>query len=113
MFAGGNRTSAATWNVKEEKLILRPYNTALNDLTTSICAELGHGNTDTCLFETRTAFDCLLRNRVRKGGDIEDNIGSCKFHIDKMKSTVSGNTTQSKLLDDKLSQLNDMRKSFV
>ena len=91
MFAGGNRTSAATWNVKEDKLTLRPYNAALNDLTTQLCADLGHGSTDTCLFETRTAFDCLLRNRVRKGGDVHDNIGSCKYHIQKMKSVVSTN----------------------
>ena len=82
MFSGGNRTTAATWNVKDDKLTLRPYNNALTELTTSVCAELGHGSTDNCLFETRTAFDCLLRQRVRKGGDVEDNVGACKYHID-------------------------------
>ena len=33
MFAGGNRTIAPTWNVKDRVLTLRPYNAALNSLT--------------------------------------------------------------------------------
>lgn len=113
MFSGGNRTTAPTWNVNEEKLTLRPYNAALNDLTSSICSELGQEGNDTCLFETRTAFDCLLRHRVRKGGDLEDNYGQCKYHIDQMKANVSRSDFTSRLLDEKLKGLNDMRQSFV
>ena len=30
MFAGGNRTSQATWNVRQDNLQLRPYNAALD-----------------------------------------------------------------------------------
>ena len=113
MFSGGSRTSSPTWNVKDEKLTLRPYNAALNELTSSICADLGHGDTDRCLFETRTAFDCLLRKRVTKGGDVTDNIGSCKYHIENMKDAVARSEFDKRFLDDKLTSLNDMRKSFV
>lgn len=113
MFSGGNRTTAPTWNVRDEKLTLRPYNQALSELTSSLCAELGQKGQDTCLFETRTAFDCLLRHRVRKGGDLEDNIGQCKHHIDNMKAHVSRSDYTGRLLDEKLSSLNDMRQSFV
>ena len=81
MFAGGNRTTAPTWNVNDRVLTLRPYNAALNKLTDQLCVDLGQGGDDTCLFETRTAFDCLLRNKVRKGGDVEDNYGRCQYHI--------------------------------
>ena len=118
MFSGGNRTTSATWNVKADKLTLRPYNAALGDLSGSICTELGHnGSTDEkfdrCVFETRTAFDCLLRHRVTKGGDITDNISACKFHINNMKDAIARSEFDKRLLDDKLTTLNDMRKSFV
>lgn len=113
MFSGGNRTTAPTWNVKDEKLTLRPYNQALTQYTSELCTDIGQKDSDTCLFETRTAFDCLLRHRVRKGGDIENNIGSCKYHIENMKSNVSRSDFTGRLLDDKLQQLNDMRQSFV
>ena len=113
MFAGGNRTTAPTWNVRDEKLTLRPYNQALSELTSSLCTELGQAGQDTCLFETRTAFDCLLRHRVRKGHDLEDNIGQCKYHVEQMRANVSRSDFATRLLDDKLKTLNDMRQSFV
>ena len=113
MFAGGNRTTAPTWNNKDDKLTLRPYNEALKQLTSSLCKEIGQEGQDTCLFETRTAFDCLLRHRVRKGGDIEDNVGACKYHIDQMKTNISRSDFHNRLLDSKLTALNDMRQSFV
>ena len=113
MFAGGNRTTAPTWIVKDQKLSLRPYNQALNDLTDSICKEIGQGGQDTCLFETRTAFDCLLRHKVRKGGEEENNYGACKYHIEQMKSHISRSEFTSRLLDDKLKSLDGMRQSFV
>ena len=112
MFAGGERTSSATWIVKED-FKLRPYNAALNDLTNGLCKELGQEGSDNCLFETRTAFDCLLRHRVRKNGDITDNIGACKNHINNMKSQVSRSDHSNRFLDAKLRELDDMRKSFV
>ena len=113
MFSGGNRTIAPTYWVTDDKLTLRPYNQALDSLTQSLCAELGQAGQDNCLFETRTAFDCLLRNRVRKGGDSEDNLGKCKYHIDQMKSHIAGGDSANKLLDAKLRSLNEMRESFV
>ena len=109
MFTGGSRTSSATWIVKDDSLKLRPYNAALNDLTSGLCKELGQESSDNCLFETRTAFDCLLRHKVRKGGDLEDNYGQCKFHIDSMKSHVSRSDFTSRVLDAKLRELDDMR----
>ena len=82
MFSGTNRTSSATWHVQDTKLTLRPYNEKLTDLTKSLCDELGHKGKDQCLFETRMAFDCVLRARVRKGANELDNVGGCKHHID-------------------------------
>ena len=102
MFTGGSRTSSATWIVKDESLKLRPYNAALETLTTSLCKDLGQEGSDNCLFETRTAFDCLLRHRVRKGGDLEDNIGACRHHVDNMKNHVSRSDWSNRLLDAKL-----------
>ena len=113
MFSGGSRTSSATWIVKDDKLKLRPYNAALNNLTEGLCKELGQDGCDTCLFETRTAFDCLLRHKVRKGGDIENNYGQCQHHIDNMKSHISRSDWSNRVLDAKLRELNDMRQSFV
>ena len=88
MFSGGNRTTSATWVSKDEKLTLRPYNAKLNELTSSLCDDLGHKGSDMCMFETRTAFDCVLRHKVRKGGNEIDNIGKCKHHIENMKTAV-------------------------
>ena len=72
MFSGGNRNIVPTYKVHDDKLTLRPYNAELNKLSGSICEQLGKGSDDRCLFETRTAFDCVLRNKVRKYGDMMD-----------------------------------------
>ena len=64
-----------------------------------------------CLFETRTAFDCLLRNKVRKYGDIMDNVGACSHHINNMKSALGDE--HSGVLDSEIEKLNFMRQSFV
>uniref|UniRef100_A0A7S3IJD9 Uncharacterized protein n=1 Tax=Strombidium inclinatum TaxID=197538 RepID=A0A7S3IJD9_9SPIT len=113
MFAGVNRTTAPTYHVNEDALRLRPYNQALNDFTASLCKEIGQEGQDNCLFETRTAFDCVLRGRVTKGGDIADNIGHCKHHIANMKSHVSRSDFHNRLLDSKLDEVESMSKSFV
>ena len=109
MFAGGNRTTAPTYKVRDDKLTLRPYNQALSAYTADLCAELGQEGQDNCLFETRTAFDCLLRHKVRKQGDITDNYGACKYHIDQMKNHISRSEFANRLLDQKLKDLNNMR----
>ena len=70
MFSGGNRVIAPEYRVKDDSLTLRPYNKALNKLTATVCREVGQADSDLCRFEARTAFDCLLRNKVRKYGDI-------------------------------------------
>ena len=62
-----------------------------------------------CQFEARTAFDCLLRHKVRKFGDMSDNVGACKHHIGHMKAALG----HEALLDSKVSALNYMPKSFV
>ena len=113
MFSGGNRTTQAKWHVEHDKLTLRPYNERLTETTRAICSKLGQADSDACLFETRTAFDCVLRNKVRKGGDIEDNIGKCQFHIAQMKAHVSRSDEHHSILDSELLKLNYQSKSFV
>ena len=61
------------------------------------------------MFETRTAFDCVLRNKVRKYGDIMDNQGACKNHIANMKTALG----DSPVLDRHLEEVTFARKSFV
>ena len=39
MFSGGNRTIAPEYRVKDDHLTLRPYNAALDALTSKICGE--------------------------------------------------------------------------
>ena len=111
MFAGGQRAIAPTFRVQDESLTLRPYNAALNKLTDKICSEVGQAGQDTCLFETRTAFDCLLRHKVRKYGDISDNLGECSFHIDNMKKALG--SQHEAYLNAQLEELHYMKKSFV
>ena len=64
MFSGGSRVQNPQFRSKDNHLVLRPYNAALTDLTSTICQAAGMEGQDKCLFETRTAFDCLLRNKV-------------------------------------------------
>lgn len=61
MFGGANRQQAPRFYVREDELKLRPYNQALSQLTGKVCGEIGLGSSDVCLFETRVAFDCVLR----------------------------------------------------
>ena len=81
MFSGGSRLMNPDYLGTESELRIRPYNNALNNLTSNICKSLGVESNDTCLFETRLAFDCVLRKKVTKFGDITDNLGACKHHI--------------------------------
>lgn len=82
MFSGGNRSQAPKFWVTDDVVRIRPYNAQLNKLTAEVCTVTGFGsNNDTCMFETRTAFDCLLRKKVSKFGDMTDNSGACKHHI--------------------------------
>lgn len=117
MFSGGNRTQHPQFITKEQDLRIRPYNQALSSLTQKICGEIGLENSDVCLFETRTAFDCLLRQKVQKMGALTDNIGHCSHHINNMKSNIGNENPirgdYVKLLDTYLDELNYMRKSFV
>ena len=117
MFGGGNRTQAPTYYSPEQELRLRPYNAALNSLTHKICGEIGLGESDTCLFETRTAFDCVLRKKVQKFGAVTDNLGHCSHHINTMKKNIgNANPIRSdfgKMLDDYLDEIHYMSKSFV
>ena len=82
MFAGGSRISAPKYNVEDQDLTLRPYHAKLGAFTASLCKEIGQEGQEPCLFETRTAFDCVLRNKVRKGGNNENNVGKCSYHVE-------------------------------
>ena len=70
MFSGGTRTIAPEYRVKDTHLRIRPYNSKLDELTGSLCQSIGLQSNDVCLFEARTAFDCVLRHKVTKMGDI-------------------------------------------
>lgn len=74
-----------------------------------ICKEVGQPDSDRCSFEARTAFDCLLRKKVSKFGDITDNLGACKHHISNMKQALG----HADLLDKHLTKLNYMPQSFI
>ena len=76
------------YEVREERLTLRPYQAKLTELTQSVCAAIEGEPSERCLFEARTAFDCVLRHKVRQFGSETDNIGACKSHIDNMKSAL-------------------------
>ena len=66
MFSGGNRAIVPSYHVRDESLTLRPYQQKLTELTMGVCAKIEGGEaSDRCLFEARTAFDCVLRNKVR------------------------------------------------
>jgi len=93
MFGGVNRQQNPTFYAQDKELRLRPYNLQLTQLTGKICAELGLGESDVCLFETRVAFDCLLRQKVQKYGAIMDNLGVCANHINTMKANIGKEET--------------------
>ncbi len=109
MFAGGSRAITPQYTVKDDQLQLRPYNTALGALADKICNEVAQGGQERCLFETRTAFDCLLRQKVRKFGDLTDNVSACKHHISNMKQAVGHEAILNKHIDE----IQYMRQSFV
>eukprot|EP00347_Sterkiella_histriomuscorum_P016126 403354388 len=117
MFGGGNRFQSPKFEAQESSLNIRPYNQQLNTFTKKICDEFGLGGNDVCMFETRTAFDCVLRHKVQKMGAITDNLGACIQHINNMKENVGksykGQADISQALDNYLNEVNYMRKSFV
>ena len=117
MFGGGNRTQAPVFHVQDQTLRLRPYNDALNAVTQKACSDIGLGDSDVCLFETRTAFDCVLRQKVQKFGTVTDNLGHCSHHINNMKVNVEKagpiRSDAGNILENYLDQFHYMRKSFV
>ena len=65
------------------------------------CAEIeGHTPdtidkiSDRCQFEARTAFDCINRGKVTQQGDIMDNLGACKHHIDNFKKAFPASESE-------------------
>ena len=112
MFSGGSRTIAPTYNVRADNLTLRPYQQKLSELTTSVCAKIeGDEVSERCLFEARTAFDCVLRNKVRQYSSNLDNVGPCKPHIDNMKAAMGASAAS--IIDAQCESLHYARKSFV
>ena len=82
-----------------------------------MCGEVGLESSEVCLFETRLAFDCLLRHKVSKLGDSMNNVGACKQHINTMKGNIGSEGPSRKdygeVIDSHIEELNYMRKSFV
>jgi len=117
MFGGPNRQQSPQFITKEQELRLRPYNQELTKLTSNLCNEIGLGSSDVCLFETRLAFDCVLRQKVQKFGALTDNLGICSSHINHMKAHIEkkgpSRADFANLLDSKLDEVNYARKSFV
>ena len=113
MFSGGSHTIAPTYSVQDSHLTLRPYNAKLTALTESVCTSIQGGDsvTDECRFETRTALDCVLRERVHQHGAIMDNLGACRFHINNAKSALG--EKGAAIIDAQCSALNLARQSFV
>ncbi len=89
MFVGPQYQRHPEYIVKDDELVIRPYNNQLNELTKKICSEIKLAGNDKCLFETRTAFDCLLRHKARKMGSITDNLSACSVHIKNMKENIA------------------------
>ena len=113
MFSGGSRVIAPTWIEKDEGLKLRPYQAKLTQLTESVCSSI-EGKpqaSDRCLFEARTAFDCVLRNKVRQYGAEMDNVGACKHQIANMKTALG--QSSAAVIDAQVEKLHYARKSFV
>ena len=117
MFGGANRQQSPQFASKDTELRIRPYNQELTRLTSSLCGQIGLADNDVCLFETRVAFDCLLRHKVQKMGAVTDNIGACSSHINLMKANIEKeNPIRSdfgKILNNKLEELHYMQRSFV
>ena len=112
MFSGGSRGIAPTYNVTADHLTLRPYNAKLTDLTQSVCSTIEGGQvSDRCLFEARTAFDCVLRNKVQQYGANMDNLGACKHHINNMKAALGERSAS--VIDAQCEKLHYARQSFV
>ena len=112
MFSGGSRQIAPTYHVREDSLTLRPYNQKLSELTEKVCSTIeGQTASDRCLFEARTAFDCVLRNKVQQYGANLDNLGACKHHIDNMKTALGEKS--SSIIDAQCEKLHYARQSFV
>ncbi len=69
---------------------------------------MGLGHNDVCLFETRVAFDCVLRKKVQKMGALTDNIGQCSNHINTMKANIEKESARKdfgKLIDGYLDEV--------
>ena len=117
MFVGPSYQRAPKYYVHDEELTLRPYNARLTELTAKICADIRLDGNDACHFETRTAFDCLLRHKARKMGSITDNLGACSHHITNMKDNLGKEAGVLRgfesVLDSRLEELNFSTKSFV
>ena len=114
MFSGGTHVIAPTYSVTDSSLRLRPYNAKLNELTESVCTSIQGSPdnvTDECRFETRTALDCVLRNKVHQHGALMDNLGACRFHINNAKSALG--EKGGAIIDAQCSKLNLARHSFV
>ena len=88
MFGGVNRQQHPVFHSREQELTIRPYNQKLTSLTSQICGQIGLPDSDVCLFETRVAFDCVLRQKVQRLGALTDNIGNCLTHINTMKAKI-------------------------
>jgi hypothetical protein len=117
-FVTVNQQINPVYSVADKELVLRPYNETLSNFTAQVCSEIGGTATNECKFELRVAFDCLLRNKVRKFGAFNNNLGACSHHINAMKENVANGYSLPSdkvggILDGYLDEIANMRRSFV
>ena len=59
----------AVWSPVDKDLRLLPYNEKLTLFTKDVCSEfVGERENETCNFEVRVVFDCMIRAKERKYG---------------------------------------------
>ncbi len=105
-------------------LVLRDYAGALNKYTQELCKTvLGGENADikTCVQEVKMPVDCIVRNKARKLGFMDDNIKLCSGEIrlmrqkmtKKYKGGILEKTQAFTKFDDAFEKLQKQMKAFV
>ena len=100
---------------------LMPYNDKLNITSQEYCHKFVGGeaeNSPAWHFEMRVAIDWVVRNRVRKYGMYEDNVGNWQNHIKTASTKLSSKfsldaESLASSLTRELQTFNDTPKYFI
>ena len=121
-FTGPSWAIQPVLHTNPAELYLRPYNKTIQGVASSVCQELlgvseGEATSHRCMFEVRTAFDCVVRSKTRKMGTMMDNMGACQHHIDNMNRGIASTygldeSNVRDRLDSKLKEIIHMPRSF-